>query len=132
MKYNPNFDIDSVLDILRTVNERYQEGSSEDEAIRVAAVALIYIRESQKLEDYRGFFRSFYTPAIDDIIVAQSFASREEAEAWLASGTAREGELVRVSGQGFQVIAERKGTGLTLLRTPLPEELMKKYPPAAE
>jgi len=132
MKYNPNFDVDSVLDVLRSVNEQIKEGSPEDEAIRIAAVALIYIRETRKLDDYRDFFRSFYTPAIDDIVVSQTFASREEADAWLASGHAREGELVRVSGQGFQVITERKGTGLTLLRTPLPEELVKKYPPTGE
>lgn len=129
MKYNPNFDVDSVLDILRTVNERYPEGSPEDEALRIAAVALFYVRETQKLEDYREFFRSFYTPAIDYIVVAQTFATRKEADAWLASGAARDGELVRIAGEGFQVIPERHGKGWRFLRTPLPEELMKKHPP---
>ncbi|HZH76335.1 MAG TPA: hypothetical protein VEY88_09890 [Archangium sp.] len=132
MKYNPHFDVDAVLDILRTVNEKYPEGSPEDEAIRVAAVALFYVRERQKLEDYREFFRSFYTPAIDYIVVAQTFATREEADAWLASGQATEGERVRIAGEGFRVIPERKGSGLRFLRTPLPEELMRKYPPGSE
>ena len=132
MKYDPNFDVDSVLERLRVVNEKYQEGSPEDEAIRVAAVALLYVRELQKLEEYREFFRAFYTPAIDYIVVSQTFATREEADAWLASGKAREGERVRIAGEGFRVIPERKGTGLRFLRTPLPEELMKKYPPDAE
>ncbi|MFL5354706.1 hypothetical protein [Archangium sp.] len=132
MTYNHNFDVDSVLDVLRTVNEKYPEGSPEDEALRVAAVALFYVRDTKKLEEYREFFRSFYTPAIDDIVVAQTFATREEADAWLASGTARDGELVRIAGEGFQVIPERKGTGWRFLRTPLPEELMKKYPPDSE
>ncbi|MBZ4415827.1 hypothetical protein [Myxococcus sp. RHSTA-1-4] len=132
MKYNPDFDVDSVLDALRIINEKYKEGSQEDEALRIAAVALLYIRENRKLDDYRDFFRSFYTPAIDSITVSQTFSSREEADAWLASGKAQEGELVRVAGQGFQVIPMRQGTGLTLLRTPLPEELMKKYPPDTE
>ncbi len=49
MQYNPNFDVDAVLELLRGVNEKYQEGSPEDEAIRVAAVALFYVRETQKL-----------------------------------------------------------------------------------
>lgn len=129
MKYNPNFDVDSVLELLRTVNEKYQEGSPEDEAIRIAAVALFYVREKQKLEDYREFFRSFYTPAIDYITVTRTFSTREEADAWLASGEAREGARVRVAGQGFRVIPERQGQGLRLLRSPLPEELMKKSPP---
>jgi hypothetical protein len=132
MTYNHNFDVDSVLDVLRTVNEKYPEGSPEDEALRVAAVALFYVREIKKLEDYREFFRSFYTPAIDYIVVAQTFATREEADAWLARGKASEGELVRIAGEGFQIIPERKGTGWRFLRTPLPEELMKKYPPDSE
>jgi hypothetical protein len=132
MKYDPNFDVDSVLDILRTVNERYQEGSPEDEALRIAAVALFYVREIQKLDDYREFFRSFYTPAIDYIVVAQTFATREEAEVWLASGKAREGDLVRIAGQGFQVMPERKGPGSRFVRMPLPEELMKNHPPESK
>lgn len=132
MTYNHEFDVDSVLDVLRTVNEKYPECSPEDEAIRVAAVALFYVREIKKLEEYREFFRSFYTPAIDYVVVSQTFATREEADAWLASGTAHEGELVRIAGEGFQVIPERKGTGWRFLRTPLPEELMKKYPPDSE
>jgi hypothetical protein len=132
MKYNPNFDVDSVLEILRTINEKYEEGSPEDEAIRIAAVALFYVRESQKLDDYREFFRSFYTPAIDYVVVAQTFVTREEAEVWLASGKAREGELVRIAGQGFQVMQERKGPGLRFVRMPLPEELMKNHPPGSK
>jgi len=132
MKYNHNFDVDSILDVLRAVNEKYQEGSPEDEAIRVAAVALFYVREVQRLDDYREFFRSFYTPAIDYIVVSQTFETRAEADEWLASGKASEGALVRIAGQGFQVIAERKSKGLMFLRTPLPEELMKKYPPDSE
>jgi hypothetical protein len=132
MKYNPDFDVDSVFEILRTVNEKYPEGSPEDEALRIAAVALFYVRETQKLEDYREFFRSFYTPAIDYIVVAQTFVTRDEADAWLVSGKASEGDLVRIAGQGFQVMPERKGTGWRFVRMPLPEELMKKHPPASE
>ncbi|MCY1083146.1 hypothetical protein [Archangium lansingense] len=132
MLYNPQFDVDSVFDILRTINEKYPEGSSEDEALRIAAVALFYVRETQKLDDYREFFRSFYTPAIDYVVVAQTFASREEADAWLGGGQAREGDLVRISGQGFQVMPVRKGTGLRLVRMPLPEELMKRPPAESE
>ena len=132
MKYDPDFAVDSILEVLRAVNEKYQEGSPEDEALRVAAVALLYVREIQKLEEYREFFRAFYTPAIDYIVVSQTFATREEADAWLASGKASEGERVRIAGEGFRVIPERKGTGLRFLRTPLPEELMKKYPPDVE
>lgn len=121
MKYNSNFDVDAVLETLDSVNESYPAGSPQDEALRVAAVALLYVRELQKLDDYREFFRKFYTPAIDAVIVSQTFTTRDEADQWLASGQAREGELVRVAGQGFRVIDGRKG--LRFLRTPLPEEM---------
>jgi hypothetical protein len=123
MSYNSNFDVDSVLQVLGTVNEKYQEGSPEDEALRIAAVALLYMRDIQKLDEYREYFRKFYIPATESVVVSQTFATREEADVWLASGKAREEELVRIAGQGFRVITARKGKGLMFLRTPLPEEM---------
>jgi len=75
------------------------------------------------LDEYRQFFRNFYTPAVDAVIVSQTFTTRQEADEWLASGAARDGDLVRIAGQGFRVIPERKGAGLRFLRTPLPEEM---------
>lgn len=121
MSYNPNFDVDSVLGILGTVNEKYPTGSPEDEALRIAAGALLYVRDLQKLEDYREYFRKGFSPAREVVAVSHTFATRGEADAWLASGRARDGELVRIAGQGFRVIHGRKG--LMFLRTPLPEEL---------
>ncbi|HYO57721.1 hypothetical protein [Archangium sp.] len=132
MIYNPDFDVDSVLEILRTVDEKYQEGSPEDEAIRVAAVALFYVREIQKLDDYREFFRKFYTPAVDYIVPSRTFATREDADEWLMSGKAGEGDLVKIAGEGFRVIPRRDAKGLRFRPTPLPEELMKMNPPDSE
>jgi hypothetical protein len=123
MGYDSNFDVDSVLEKLRTVNEKYQDGSPEDEALRIAAVALLYVRDAQKLEEYREYFRRFYIPAIESVVVSHTFATRDDAEAWLASGAALEGALVRIASQGFRVITARKGKGLMFLRTPLPEEM---------
>lgn len=123
MPYHSNFDVDSVLGVLGTVNEKYQDGSPEDEALRIAAVALLYVRDIQKLDEYREYFRKFYIPAIESVVVSQTFATREEADAWLTSGKASEEELVRIAGQGFRVITARKGKGLMFLRTPLPEEM---------
>jgi hypothetical protein len=129
MKYNPHFDVDSVLEVLRSIDEKYEEGSPEDEAIRIAAVALFYVREVQRLDEYREFFRKFYTPAVDYIIPSRTFVSREDADEWLASGNAREGDLVKISGEGFRVIPQRNGNGLRFRPTPLPEELMKRSLP---
>lgn len=121
MRYNPDFDVDSVLRTLGTVSEKYQQGSPEDEALRVAAMALLYVRDLQKLDDYRSYFRNAFTPAVDAVTVSHVFLTKEDADAWLASGTANDGALVKIAGQGFQVIPGPKG--LRFLRTPLPEEL---------
>ncbi|NPC75711.1 hypothetical protein HPP05_38820 [Corallococcus exiguus] len=128
MKYNQNFRVEAVLDALRRINEKDGDASEEDEALRIAAVALIYLQDSGRMDEYREFFRSFYTPAIEDVVVAGTFETRQAAEEWLANGKGHDGDLLRIAGQGFQVI--RTGGGQqTLLRTPLPEELMKKFPP---
>ena len=100
MTYNSNFNVDSVLEILGTVNEKYQDGSPEDEALRLAAVALLYVRDIQKLDEYREYFRKFYIPAIESVVVSQTFATRDEVDTWLTSGKASEEELVRIAGQG--------------------------------
>jgi hypothetical protein len=126
MRYNPDFDVDFVLRILGTVSEKYGEGSPEDEALRVAAVALLYVRDNKQLEDYRRYFNKFFTPAIDAITISHTFKTREEADQWLAGGTATDGELVRIADQGFRVITGPKG--LKFLRTPLPEELAPPGP----
>ncbi|QSQ23738.1 hypothetical protein JY651_01760 [Pyxidicoccus parkwayensis] len=127
-KYNSDFEIDAVLETLRAINSGYADESPEGEALRAAAVALIYVREAQKLEDYRAFFRKFYTPAVESVVVGHTFATRDEAEAWLVTGEPRDGALVRIAGQGFQVITRRNGQGFRFLRTPLPEELMERNP----
>ncbi|RKH87571.1 hypothetical protein D7Y21_18645 [Corallococcus sp. AB045] len=111
------------MGVLGTIGERFQDGTPEDEALRIAAVALLYVREKGTLEDYREYFRKFFIPAAESIVVAQSFSTAEEADAWLTQGLGQEGDLVRVAGKGFRVILRRTGGGLMFLRTPLPEEM---------
>lgn len=128
MKYDKNFDADAVLRTVEALNRQHAEGTPEDAALRVCAAALLYVRDDlKKLEEFREFFRKITTPAIEGIKVAHTFASREEADAWLASGTAKDGQLVRVAGQGFTVI-DHGPRGLKLVRIPLPEELPPHKP----
>jgi hypothetical protein len=54
------------------------------------------------------------------------------AAASLSLWMAKDGDLVRIAGQGFQVMPERKGTGSRFVRMPLPEELMNNHPPKSE
>lgn len=132
MIYNKDFDVDSILETLRVLDEKHTAGSPEDEALRVAAVALLYVREIQRLDDYREFFRKFYTPAADYIVPSREFVTRDEADQWLASGTAHEGELVKIAGEGFRVIPTRDSKGLRFRPAPLPEELDRMKSPDAE
>jgi hypothetical protein len=118
MNYDSHFDVDAVMKTVGTVGARYAEGSPEDEALRIVSVALLYIRDIQKLEEYREYFRRFFT--YKPVTLAQTFATREEGETWLASGAAKEGDLVKIADQGFVVIDALKG--LKLVPTRLPEE----------
>ncbi|WP_095981235.1 hypothetical protein [Melittangium boletus] len=128
MTYNKNFDANAVLRTMEDISRRHTEKTPEDEALRVCATALLYIRDDlKKLEEFREFFRKITTPAIEGVQVAHTFATREEADAWLAGGTAKDGQLVRVAGQGFTVI-DHGPKGLKLVRIPLPEELPPHKP----
>ena len=128
MTYNKNFDADAVLRTVEAVSKQHAAGTPEDEALRVCAAALLFVRDDlKKLEEFREFFRKITTPALQGIQVAHTFATREEADTWLASGTARDGQLVRIAGQGFTVI-DHGAKGLKLVRIPLPEELPPHKP----
>jgi len=128
MKYNKNFDVDTVLRTVEAVNKHHPKGTPEDEALRVCAAALLFVRDDiQKLKEFREFFRKITTPATEGIKVAHTFASKEEADEWLESGAASDGQLARVAGQGFIVI-DHGPKGLKLIRIPLPEELSLRTP----
>jgi hypothetical protein len=115
---NSNFDVDAVMKTLGTVSEKYPKGSPEDEALRIAAVALLYVRDIDKLENYRSYFQDFVTGK--PLIVSQAFSTRDEADECLASGKVEDGALVTIAGQGFTVLHGSKGW--RLLRTRLPDE----------
>ncbi|WNG45581.1 hypothetical protein F0U60_16850 [Archangium minus] len=119
MPYNSNFDVDAVMKVLGTVSDKFPNGSPEDEALRIAAVALLYVRDIDKLEDYRAYFRDFI--AGKPLVVEHAFATREEADAVLASGRVADGALVTIAGQGFTVV-NNGPKGWRFLRTRLPDE----------
>ena len=119
MTYDSNFDVGSVMKTVGTVAAKFPAGSPEEEALRIVSVALLYVRDIQKLEDYRDYFREFVTGK--PLIVSQAFATREEADEWLASGKATDGELVSIAGQGFT--AHHLPQGWKFLRARVPEEL---------
>ncbi|MFP2930097.1 hypothetical protein ACLESO_33850 [Pyxidicoccus sp. 3LG] len=115
-----DFDMDSALRTLDAASKNYPPGSKEESTVQLAAISLLYIRKIRKLDDFLKYYQEFSNPAFS-VPIAKSFATQEEADRWLASGTASDGDLVSIAGQGFQVI--QLPTGMKFLRTPLPEEL---------
>ncbi|MFE8596627.1 hypothetical protein [Archangium violaceum] len=69
-------------------------------------------------EGYRKYFLDFITGK--PLIPSQTFATREEADEWLSTGTVEIGELITIAGQGFTVSIGSKGW--VLLRTRLPAD----------
>ena len=118
MTYDSNFDVNAVMKTVGTVAAKYPKGSPEEEALRIVSVALLYVRDIQKLEDYRDYFREFV--AGKPLVISQAFATKEEADAGLSSGKANDGEIVTIAGQGFVVRITSKGW--KLLRMRLPDE----------
>ncbi|WNG53390.1 hypothetical protein F0U59_00290 [Archangium gephyra] len=121
-----DFEMDDALRILDAASKMYQAGSREEATIQLAAISLLYVRRIRKLDDFLGYYQEFFDPEFR-VKVSHAFATQKEADEWLSSGKAADGELVSIGGQGFQVVQSPRG--LSFLRTPLPEEL---GPPASE
>jgi hypothetical protein len=120
MMTTDEFNMDATLRILDTASGLYPAGSQEEEAVQLAAIALLYIRHIKKLDDFFKYRHEFSEPS-PSVRVAQVFETQEDADRWLKSGKASDGELVLIAGQGFQVIL--LPAGARFLRTPLPDEL---------
>jgi len=120
MTYIKNFEMDDALRTLDAASKNYQAGSKEEATIQLAAISLLYVRRIGKLDDFLKYYQEFFDPSFK-VKVSHAFATQKEADEWLSSGKATDGELVSIAGQGFQVIQLSKGS--KFLRTPLPEEL---------
>jgi len=120
MAYIPDFDLDDIVGLLTSVSEGRLEGSKAKDAIELAQAALLYTRHLRKQDDFIRYYKEFYDPSFK-VKIAQEFATREEANAWLASGKADEADRVKIAGKGFQVA--RVPGRLTFIDAPFPEEL---------
>ncbi|MFY0563273.1 hypothetical protein ACN28E_05470 [Archangium lansingense] len=126
MAHIKDFEMDDALRTLDAASKMYQAGSKEEATIQLAAISLLYVRRIRKLDDFLKYYQEFFDPEFK-VKVSHVFATQKEADEWLSSGKATDGELVSIAGQGFQVIQLPRG--LSFLRTPLPEEL---GPPVSE
>nr|WP_242589021.1 hypothetical protein [Corallococcus macrosporus] len=100
--------------------QRETEGSREWKAFETAVFCLLYVQQTDKLEDFEHYYRERLDPNFK-IKVERDFATRDEAEAWLKTGEALHRMQIRIDGKGFLVV-QLPGR-LTLMNNPLPEEL---------
>ncbi|WP_225413521.1 hypothetical protein [Stigmatella hybrida] len=120
MTHIPNFDLEDSLATLESVSQAHGQDSKERGAIQLAAIALLYVRHIRRLDEFRKYCRDFFDPSYK-IKVSHDFPTQKEADNWLTSGSASDGERVRIAGQGFHVVQLPKG--LRFIYAPLPEEL---------
>ncbi|MCY1080130.1 hypothetical protein [Archangium lansingense] len=116
----PEFDLEEVIYFLNPFIENHAEGSKERRAFALAQIALLYIRDRVKRDEFDKYYRSCFAIPFT-VEVAHEFTTREEADQWLASGNAKDSERVKIAGKGFMVV-DVSGR-LRFMIAPLPEEL---------
>ena len=119
MPHIPDFDTDAIVSALNSIREKQPEGSPERDVVELAQIALLYPRHIRKEDDFRRFYRDFFDPSFK-LKVSHEFATREEADKWLASGKAEDAERVRIAGKGFMVV--RLPGRFTFMNAPLEGE----------
>jgi hypothetical protein len=120
MVYTPDVGLRDIILSLNPLIGSHAEGSKEREVLVLAQLALLYIRDKEMQEGFASYCEGFTNESFA-VEVSHEFATREEAEKWLASGKARHAEHVRIAGKGFLVV--QLPEGMTLMDMPLPEEL---------
>ncbi|MFY0565717.1 hypothetical protein ACN28E_17990 [Archangium lansingense] len=116
----PEFDLEEVIYFLNPFIENHAEGSKERRAFALAQIALLYIRDRVKRDEFDKYYRACFAIPFT-VGVSHEFATREEADQWLASGNAKDSERVKIAGKGFMVV-DVSGR-LRFMIAPLPEEL---------
>jgi hypothetical protein len=119
MAYIPDFDTDAIISVLNAISQKHAEGSLERDAIELAQIALLYPRHIRKEDDFRRYYGEFFDPSFK-LKVSHEFATREDADKWLAGGDAKDAERVKIAGKGFMVV-QLPGR-LTFMSAPLEEE----------
>ena len=114
------FDLEEMLLVLNPFIDGQAEGSKEKDALKLAQIALLYVRENKEEADFGKYYK-LCTDTEFTVEVSCEFATREEADTWLASGRAKDSDRVKIAGKGFMVV--RLPGRLALAISPLPEEL---------
>jgi hypothetical protein len=120
MVYTPDVDLYDFSLGLNPFIESQVEGSREREVLTLAQIALLYIHDKKLQEDFAKYCKKFTNEPFT-VEVSHEFATREDADKWLASGKAKDSERVKIAGKGFMVV--QVPGRLVFMIAPLPEEL---------
>ena len=114
----------ATLAALDAARKQFPEDSAEARAIGFAFGLVIFINNKRTtLREFLEWQSMAHLPASKLPFKAHAtFATQEEADAWRASGKARDGDRVIIAGQGYEVVDVPR-LGLRFAARPLPEQL---------
>lgn len=120
MKQITSLDLEGILSTLQSISDRQEKDSQEQAVVQFAAISVLYALHLGKLDDLYTYYQETLDPSFK-LQLARTFTAQEEADAWLSSGQAHEGDRVLIEGKGQQVVRLKRG--LRFIHAPLPEEL---------
>src|SRR5690349_11994036 len=124
MTATKDYDFGATLTALEAARKQFPEDSAEAKAIGFAYGLVIFINNKRTvLREFLEWQAMAHLPASKLPFKAHAtFATREEADAWRASGKARDGDRVIIGDQGYEVV-DVPPYGLKFAAWPLPEQL---------
>jgi hypothetical protein len=119
-----DYDFHATLAALEAARKQFPEDSEEARRIMFAFRLVIFINsERPMLREFFKWLDSASLPTAERPFNAvHTFTTQEEADAWLASGKAIDGERVIIAGQGYEVVDVPR-IGLRFRWVPLPAQL---------
>jgi hypothetical protein len=128
-----DYDLGATLTALDAARKHFPEDSPEAQAIRFAFGMVIFINHKRTvLREFLEWNAMAHLPASKlPFNPHATFATQEEADAWRASGKARDGDRIIIAGKGHEVV-DMPPYGLKFAWAPLPEELAAQEAEDAE
>jgi hypothetical protein len=124
MTATSDYDFGATLTALEAARKQFPEDSAEARAIKLAFGLVIFINNKRTvLREFLEWNAMAHLPASKLPFKAHAtFATQEEADAWRASGKARDGDRIIIGGKGYEMV-DVPPYGLRFAWAPLPEEL---------
>lgn len=119
-----DFDYSATLDALTAAHKLFPQESAEAKAIELSVSLIVFTaRRRPILKEFLAWLETASLPASQVPFNAlHEFSTQEEADAWRASGRAKDGDRIIIAGKGYEVV-DVPPDGLKFARVPLPEEL---------